>query len=71
LSGGQNKIEIMIAVARNILASCANEGIIRFWDFENNDNFSLSLQKYSEVPVSEVITSIAYNHSRGNCVTFT
>ena len=47
------------------MASCANEGMIRFWDFENNDNFSLALQKYSEAPVAEVVTSIAYNRNKG------
>ncbi len=65
LSSGQNKIESMIAVASNILASISSESMIRFWDFENNDTYNLSLQKYSEGPVSETVTAIAYNRNTG------
>lgn len=55
-------MESIICVANKILASCSNESLIRFWDFENSDNFVLDIEPLPIVKIEEeVVACIAYN----------
>ena len=59
-------MESIIYVAKWMLASCSAESIIRFWDFENSDNFVLDIEKFSRVKIlEEVVTCVAYNSNTG------
>ncbi len=46
-----------------MLASCSGEAVVRFWDFEGGDNYSLGLG--SGATPEEVVTCISYNSERG------
>lgn len=59
---GRNKVESIVCVANKIVATCSNENLIRFWDFDNSDNFVLDMQRFSRLQdIEEVVTAIAYN----------
>lgn len=62
---GRNKVECAICVADKLLATCSGESVVRFWDFEGNDNFVLDVQNFcrsqGQGQGEEVVTCIAYN----------
>ena len=54
-----NKATCLIWVGGGVLASCSGEAVVRFWDFEGGDNYSLGLG--SGATPEEVVTCISYN----------
>jgi len=62
--GGKNKATSIIWVTDGVLASCSNENVIRFWDFDRGDNYVLDVQQHALI-TNEVITSISFNSDNG------
>ena len=54
-------MECIICTVKKLLASCSSESVIRFWDFDNSDNYVLDIQCHPAIGMDEVVTTIAYN----------
>ena len=62
LSGSKSD-SIIITVSDGILASCSFESSIKFWDFQNNENYVLSVQDHSTVTCINYCTSKSEFHT--------
>ncbi len=58
-----NKATDLIWVRSGVLASCSGETVVRFWDFEGGDNYSLEMGGPDNP--DEVITCISYSEEKG------
>ncbi len=59
----KSTVKDMIWVRGGILASCAGETVVRFWDFEGGDNYSLEMGGPDNM--EELITCISYCEEKG------
>lgn len=63
---GKSRATSIICVADGVLASCSNESVIRFWDFDRGENYVLDLQQSAGARAEEeAVTCIGYNQEKG------
>lgn len=52
-------------MAEGILASCSFESTVKFWDFQNNENYVLNIQDQNPLAVEEIVSCINYCTGKG------